>query len=97
MSFDLLSVLLPASPPVYVEADEEDRDLARAIAASLRTAEEEGLIEAGTAPAFLPVRGEDELAAALRLSAADEERRQAEARALDEELQRVLELSMMEK
>ncbi|EPB70577.1 ankyrin repeat protein [Ancylostoma ceylanicum] len=76
--------------PAYDEEAEEQRQLALAIEESLRMS---GLPPEAPAPEEV----EDSLSLALRLSRDEEQRRQEEARKEQEELERILQLSLVDK
>ncbi|VDK57662.1 unnamed protein product [Cylicostephanus goldi] len=87
-----LGPLVPDALPAYDEEAEEERQLAMAIQESLRTS---GLPPAAADAA--PEEAEDSLALALRLSRDEEQRRREEAQKEEEELQRILQLSLVDK
>nr|CDJ89129.1 Ankyrin and Ubiquitin interacting motif domain containing protein [Haemonchus contortus]CDJ89154.1 Ankyrin and Ubiquitin interacting motif domain containing protein [Haemonchus contortus] len=85
-----INQLLPQDTlPLYDEEAEEQRQIALAINESLRMA--------GESVNEIPQEEEDPIALALRLSRDEEQRRQEEARREEEELERILQLSLVDK
>ncbi|WKY02944.1 hypothetical protein Q1695_016331 [Nippostrongylus brasiliensis] len=88
-----LGPLLPPDVlPVYDEEAEEQRQIALAIRESLRMSG-----DVAPEPEEAVEEPEDSLALALRLSRDEEQRRQEEARKEEEELERILQLSLVDK
>ncbi|PIO71001.1 hypothetical protein TELCIR_07112 [Teladorsagia circumcincta] len=85
-------LLPPDAVPLYDEEAEEQRQIALAINESLRMAGESGM-----PPEEIPQEEDDPLAIALRISRDEEQRRQEEARREEEELERILQLSLVDK
>ncbi|KAK6013524.1 hypothetical protein OSTOST_21157 [Ostertagia ostertagi] len=87
----ICQLLPPDAVPLYDEEAEEQRQIAIAINESLRMAGE------SLPPEEIPQEEDDPLAIALRLSRDEEQRRQEEARREEEELERILQLSLVDK
>lgn len=91
--------LLPSDTvPAYDEEAEEQRQIALAIRESLRMSGD-AVLEPEQAPQLIELGQEvdDSIAVALRLSREEEQRRQEEARREEEELERILQLSLVDK
>ncbi|KAK6744640.1 hypothetical protein RB195_011391 [Necator americanus] len=91
-AYSSIGQLVTNAVPAYDEEAEEQRQLALAIEESLRMS---GLPP--TEPNVVADEPEDSLALALRLSRDEEQRRKEEAQREEEELERILQLSLVDK